>query len=116
MSDYLTDLADQLFEISVRITNEANRKDVPAEKCQQMINDTLWINRAAFQLRKLAEEEQVLPDPAEFERRMKEIENGGRYDVPDAHGDADELMCETLEKLGYGAGVEIFNSLTKWYE
>lgn len=28
---------------------------------------------------------------------------------------ADELLCEILTSAGYGAAVEHFNSVTKWY-
>lgn len=31
------------------------------------------------------------------------------------HRAMDELMCETLEKFGFDAGVEIFRSTSKWY-
>lgn len=31
------------------------------------------------------------------------------------HGDADSLMCETLRSIGYGAGVDLYQDLEKWY-
>ena len=58
----------------------------------------------------------------EFARRMKEI--GGipiegqertYYDPEGGHEKADSLLCEALRDLGYGEGVEIFETLEKWY-
>jgi hypothetical protein len=31
------------------------------------------------------------------------------------HSMMDSIMCETLEKLGFEKGVEIFNEAPKWY-
>lgn len=36
-------------------------------------------------------------------------------DVEDAHGQADELMCELLRSLGYEEGVKLFERMDKWY-
>lgn len=36
-------------------------------------------------------------------------------DMEDAHIQADSLMCELLRSLGYGAGVDVFQSADKWY-
>lgn len=33
----------------------------------------------------------------------------------DRHRAMDNLMCETLEKFGCQAGVDIFRSTSKWY-
>ena len=53
--------------------------------------------------------------PKEFADAMKEIEitEGGDPEV--AHGMADDLLCELLDELGYGEGVEIYTNLKKWY-
>ena len=51
--------------------------------------------------------------PEEFEKKMKECFDS--RDVEMNHADADDLMCELLENLGYEAGVKIFNSHAKWY-
>ena len=39
---------------------------------------------------------------------MKKSSVGGQ-------GVMDGIMCETLEKLGFAKGVEIFNEAPKWY-
>lgn len=53
--------------------------------------------------------------PDEFRSRMQTMANGGNYDNEQAHGDADDLMCEALRSLGYGEGVDIYQSIEKWY-
>ena len=52
---------------------------------------------------------------AEFERRMKEIDENTRAGEEDCHRAADRLMCDALRSLGYDAGVEIFEKMGKWY-
>ena len=51
--------------------------------------------------------------PGEFEKRMKELDMGGDCEGP--HIDADKLLCEVLESLGYEGGVKIFKNMDKWY-
>lgn len=51
--------------------------------------------------------------PAEFEKRMKEVESIG--DIEDRHKEADKLICEVLKSHGYDAGVKIFEEMRKWY-
>jgi hypothetical protein len=57
--------------------------------------------------------------PEEFAAKMLEIFGGdptkGIYDEEGAHLRADELMCGLLRQLGYGAGVNTFQSASKWY-
>ena len=36
-------------------------------------------------------------------------------DEETVHSVMDGIMCETLEKLGFAKGVEIFNEAPKWY-
>lgn len=48
--------------------------------------------------------------PAEFAQMMRLIS-----DAKAAHLQADSLMCEVLESLGYGEGVEIFENMEKSY-
>lgn len=36
-------------------------------------------------------------------------------DTEDAHSDADNLLCELLEKLGYAQLVEKYREVAKWY-
>ena len=53
--------------------------------------------------------------PAEFSEKMWRIkirrDSTPEYD----HIDADELMCELLENLGYREGVRYFKEMEKWY-
>ena len=60
--------------------------------------------------------------PEEFAEKMRELAGEkneyGQYcpDDPErAHGKMDDLMCEVLESLGYGEGVEIFRNTRLWY-
>ena len=56
--------------------------------------------------------------PEEFERRMRECfskDAGGHLDREVAHVDADDLMCELLKSLGYGAGVKVYEEEEKWH-
>lgn len=50
--------------------------------------------------------------PKEFAAAMAEAVNEG---PEDGHIEADALMCETLRRLGYEEGVQIFENLKKWY-
>jgi len=49
----------------------------------------------------------------QFSKRMREIVNTEGTET--AHVYADELMCELLHSLGYGAGVQVFRAMNKWY-
>lgn len=50
----------------------------------------------------------------EFNEKMKYIsENQWRID--ESHIEMDTVMCYTLEKLGFGKGIEIFEDAEKWY-
>lgn len=58
--------------------------------------------------------------PDEFAIAMMQIKTGtiydeGLYDEENQHIDADELMCDVLRSLGYGDGIDIFDSMHKWY-
>lgn len=57
--------------------------------------------------------------PEEFAIAMAQIKTGvcydRMYDQEDQHFDADELMCNVLRSLGYDEGVDIFDSMPKWY-
>lgn len=54
---------------------------------------------------------------AEFERKMRaiEVENIKIGDRELYHKQADELLCKTLESLGYEAGIEIYKRIGKDY-
>ena len=58
--------------------------------------------------------------PEEFAITMTKIRSGAiyggkMYDEENQHIDADWLMCNVLRSLGYGDGVDIFESMPKWY-
>lgn len=50
--------------------------------------------------------------PEEFATKMREAECG---DKEDTHIAMDGIMCTLLRSLGYGEGIDIFNSTPKWY-
>ena len=54
--------------------------------------------------------------PEEFKEAMLKIYPPG-IDVCEeaAHCKADQLLCEVLRSLGYGAGIDIFDNATQWY-
>ena len=45
-------------------------------------------------------------------RLQEEVDNG---DNECAHRNADYIMCELLERLGYKEVVEKYNEVSKWY-
>ena len=48
----------------------------------------------------------------EFRDKMEELSH---LDTERRHIKMDECMCDLLTELGYGEGVEIFNSVPLWY-
>ena len=53
-----------------------------------------------------------------FEKEIKEQMNKidkKSWDTEGWHGDADDLLCKVLDKLGYKFLTEWFNSHDKWY-
>jgi hypothetical protein len=53
--------------------------------------------------------------PEEFFYAMRKVSKDNTGDPEAMHCDADDLMCKVLTELGYGAGIEVFNKMTKWY-
>lgn len=53
--------------------------------------------------------------PKEFAEKMKAIGVNNGTDFEAAHVEADALLCETLEWLGYAEGVRDFRDIPKWY-
>lgn len=53
--------------------------------------------------------------PEEFTERMLAISKTMGLDLEGTHIEMDDLMCEALNCLGYGDGVEIFKETEKWY-
>ncbi len=52
---------------------------------------------------------------AEFTAAMQEAYRKYGDDEEIVHSMMDGIMCETLEKLGFAKGVEIFDEARKWY-
>ena len=50
-----------------------------------------------------------------FTAEMQEAYKKYGDDEEIVHSVMDGIMCETLEKLGFAKGVEIFNEAPKWY-
>ena len=54
------------------------------------------------------------------EERIKiaivELNNCTTLDTEMAHCNADSVLCNLLEELGYGEVVEVYNEIDKWYE
>ena len=48
-----------------------------------------------------------------FAETMRELDALGDEEIK--HSMADDLLCETLERLGYGEGVAVFRDMDKWY-
>lgn len=53
--------------------------------------------------------------PKEFKIKMQEIKDAPKSDIESIHVAMDELMCELLVKLGYKAGVKVFEETDKWW-
>ncbi len=54
--------------------------------------------------------------PSDFAKEMAVIAHPGNgYDPEATHSQADDLLCEMLRQLGYGAGVIVFKDMDKWY-
>ena len=56
----------------------------------------------------------------EFYEKMKycfkeDVLKNNESNLGDAHLDADMLMCNVLESLGYGEGIKVFKAAEKWY-
>ena len=56
--------------------------------------------------------ENELINPREFLKRMEAL---AHEDTEGRHYEADKLMTEILEQLGYVDGVKLFWSWTKWW-
>jgi len=53
--------------------------------------------------------------PEEFKEKMASIVAGSGGDQEMAHIKMDDLMCDLLNELGYGEGVEVFQNYNKWH-
>lgn len=52
-------------------------------------------------------------DAEVFETKMKKIKKIKDKEI--SHRKADDLLCETLEDLGYNEGIKIYKRISKWY-
>ena len=50
-----------------------------------------------------------------FLSRMREIKGRSDGDIEEHHCDADDILCEFIERLGYRAIVKVFDEIEKWY-
>ena len=50
----------------------------------------------------------------EFNKKMKYISEN-QWRTEDAHIEMDDVMCDTLKKLGFEKGIDIFEHTEKWY-
>lgn len=48
-----------------------------------------------------------------YMKRLKEAQEN--HDTEEAHADADNVLCDLLEALGYKKVVEAYNKVSKWY-
>lgn len=58
------------------------------------------------------------PSPLELKQKMKKIfdeQYESKHSIEDCHMEMDELLCRTLESLGYGEAIAIFRGTPKWY-
>lgn len=53
--------------------------------------------------------------PEQFAAEMGAIRDVSEADPERYHGEADDLLCQMLEELGYKEGVELFRDMEKWY-
>lgn len=51
--------------------------------------------------------------PKEFKDRIQQLDD--KAGVEAFHIEADQLMCEVLEELGFSEGIEIFKRHERWY-
>lgn len=49
----------------------------------------------------------------EYINRLRELQQ--KNDIECGHSAADGILCEVLEKLGYGSIVKEYNKIDKWY-
>ncbi len=49
----------------------------------------------------------------EYINRLRELQQ--ENDIECGHSAADGILCEVLEKLGYGSIVKEYNKIDKWY-
>ena len=53
--------------------------------------------------------------PEEFLNKMLELKAKRKSDPELLHEEANDLLCAMLRELGYGEGVDVYDSMEKWY-
>lgn len=54
--------------------------------------------------------------PEEFKKAMVKIREGiYRNDLEMSHIESDDLLCKALREAGYGEGIDIYETMEKWY-
>lgn len=82
------------------------------ESISGRVSNTLF--RACLRMGSICFEEREM-DSFEFYEKMMEIKEKCKGDPELCHIRMDELMCELLIDLGYESGVDVFNSIERWY-
>ena len=54
-----------------------------------------------------------MADLKELCEQMKALQDN--WDIEEAHGMADDILCEALKQLGYNELVELYEKIEKWY-
>ena len=54
-------------------------------------------------------------DVTGYANQMKRIAERGDFDIEVSHSDADSILCEMLERLGYSEVVDLYHDVPKWY-
>lgn len=80
---------------------------------KQLVEKIACESKEIEKLLDLVYKNEKILSPKDFELIMKRI--CSQKDKEGRHIDADRLMCNLLEKLGYGKGIEIFENTEKWY-
>ena len=60
-------------------------------------------------------EESMVEKSKKYVKKLEEVYKSKSWDVEVAHAEADKVLCELLEKLGYGEVVEAWKKIPKWY-
>lgn len=72
-----------------------------------------WMAYSSYALENGASESFI--SPKSFKDEMMELKDMFNNDRETMHREADRLMCAVLVSFGYKEGVEVFESMRKWY-
>ena len=54
-----------------------------------------------------------MADLKELCEQMKALQD--IWDIEEAHGKADDILCKALKQLGYNELVDLYEKVDKWY-